>query len=50
MRIRIKKGFNDIIIKNIIIIVSIPIMTYIFKKILDNGRFVGTLIRKLIGN
>lgn len=50
MRNRIKNIFKDKIITGIIIIIFFPIISLIFKIILENGRFIGTVIRKLIGN
>jgi len=50
MRIRIKNLFKDKIIKGIILIFCVPLIAYLFKLVLDNGRLFGTLIRKLFGN
>ena len=50
MRNRIKNLFKDKIIKGIILIFCAPLIAWIFKFVLDNGRLFGTLIRKLFGN
>lgn len=50
MRNRIKKIFKDKIIKAIILIICVPTTTCLFKFLLNNGRLVGTIIRKLFSN
>ena len=50
MRIGIKNNFKDKIIKIFIIIICFLIASYIFDIILNHGRFVGTIIRNLVGN
>lgn len=50
MRNRIKKIFSYKIIRIITLIIFIPIISYILKLFLDNGRIIGTIIRKLLNN
>ncbi len=50
MRDRIKILFQNKIIMVTTLIVCTPIIAYLFKILLDNGRLIGTIIRKLFNN